>query len=117
MDEKLSFIIYIFGVFNNTPPNFGEAFHRRNYAIPDNQVVMRRVHFWTSQIYSSPSTRRAEIFLNTQNYGYLKKQKDLDDFFSNKSTLEYIDVIIKRENLKERNSVFIKSKRKLRNTN
>lgn len=50
------------------------------------------------------------VKLNTQNSGYLKKQKDLDDFFSNKSTLEYIDVIIKRENLKERNSVFIKSR-------
>lgn len=50
------------------------------------------------------------VKLNTHNSGYLKKQKDLDDFFSNKSTLEYIDVIIKRENLKERNSVFIKSR-------
>ena len=52
------------------------------------------------------------VKLNTHNSGYLKKQKDLDDFFSNKSTLEYIDVIIKRENLKERNSVFIKSRGK-----
>ena len=51
-----------------------------------------------------------QVKLNTHNSGYLKKQKDLDDFFSNKSTLEYIDVIIKRENLKERNSVFIKSR-------
>lgn len=84
-----------------------------------NQVLNRAMGgFYVTQRTSDGMFNATELLkqwnqwvkLNTHNSGYLKKQKDLDDFFSNKSTLEYIDVIIKRENLKERNSVFIKSR-------
>lgn len=84
-----------------------------------NQVLNRAMgNFYVTQRTSDGMFNATELLkqwnqwvkLNTHNSGYLKKQKDLDDFFSNKSTLEYIDVIIKRENLNTRNSVFIKSR-------
>lgn len=49
--------------------------------------------------------------LNPQNYGELKK-KDLDDYLSNKSTDEFIRVIIKRECLESRCDVIKSTKGK-----
>ena len=84
-----------------------------------NQVINRSMgNFYVTQRTSDGMFNATELLkqwnqwvkLNTHNSGYLKKQKDLDDFFSNKSTLEYVDVIIKRENLNTRNSVYLKSR-------
>lgn len=49
--------------------------------------------------------------LNTQNSGYLKK-KDLDDFFNNKSTKEFIYVIKEKEDFKDGNSPYLKARGK-----
>ena len=49
------------------------------------------------------------VVLNTQNSGYLKK-KDLDDFFNNKSTKDFIEIIKKKENAENVNSVYKKSR-------
>ena len=49
--------------------------------------------------------------LNTQNSGYLKK-KDLDDFFSNKNTKEFIEALLIEENLNTQNSAYLKSRGK-----
>lgn len=44
---------------------------------------------------------------NTQKNGYLKKKKDLDDFFGNKQTKEFINVLSQKEN-----NVFTKTRGK-----
>jgi hypothetical protein len=44
---------------------------------------------------------------NTQKNGYLKKKKDLDDFFSNKQTKEFINVLSQKED-----NVFTKTRGK-----
>ena len=38
------------------------------------------------------------------------KKKDLREFFSNNATNEFIETLMKKENLKERNSVYVKSR-------
>lgn len=47
--------------------------------------------------------------LHTQNYGEVKR-KDLDDYFNNKSTNEFIDTIISKEELNDKSGVVIKSR-------
>ena len=49
--------------------------------------------------------------LNTQNFGYLKK-KDLDDFFSNKNTKEFIEALQVEENLNTPKLVYLKTRGK-----
>ena len=46
---------------------------------------------------------------NTQNSGYVKK-KDMDDFFNNKSTNDFIDALIDEEKLDTQNSAYVKSR-------
>ena len=46
--------------------------------------------------------------LDTQKIGYVKK--DLDDFFNNKNTKEFIEALIEEENLHSGNLPYIKSK-------
>lgn len=53
-----------------------------------------------------------DINLNTQNSGYLKKAKDLDDFFDNKNTKEFIEALILEESFIHLNSVYLKSRGK-----
>lgn len=53
--------------------------------------------------------------LNTQKNGELKK-KDMDDYLSNKSTFEFINVIIERENLNDKTDVVKSSKGKFGGT-
>lgn len=50
------------------------------------------------------------VSLNTQNSGYFKK--DLDDFFANKNTKEFIDALISEEHLDRGNSPYVKSRGK-----
>lgn len=50
------------------------------------------------------------INLHTHNSGYVKKAKDLDDFFDNKNTKEFINALILEENLHGENSPYVKSK-------
>lgn len=47
--------------------------------------------------------------LNTQNFGYLKK-KDLDDYFNNKSTKEFIEALVIEENLSTTKMAYLKSR-------
>lgn len=47
--------------------------------------------------------------LHTQKNGNVKK-KDMDDFFYNKGTKEFIEVLINEENLHTQNSVYVKSR-------
>ena len=49
--------------------------------------------------------------LNTQNFGYLKN-KDLDDFFSNKNTKEFIEALQVEENLNTPKLVYLKTRGK-----
>lgn len=53
--------------------------------------------------------------LNTQKNGELKK-KDMDDYLSNKSTFEFINVIIERENLNDKTDVVKSAKGKFGGT-
>lgn len=54
-------------------------------------------------------TENQQDIIHSQNSPYVKK-KDLDDFFSNKSTQEYIQVIIQKENLGTKEAVYLKSR-------
>ena len=47
--------------------------------------------------------------LNTQNNGDLKK-KDMDDYLSNKSTQEFVNTIMQKENIENKNGVLLTSK-------
>ena len=49
--------------------------------------------------------------LNTQNSGYFKK-KDLDDFFNNKNTNDFIEALMEEEKLNTQNSAYLKSRGK-----
>jgi hypothetical protein len=71
----------------------------------DNQQVL---HTQNSG-YVKNSTENQQVILHTQNSTYLKK-KDIDDFFLNKSTQEYIQVIMQKENLNAETSVYLKSR-------
>jgi hypothetical protein len=71
----------------------------------DNQQVL---HTQNSG-YVKNSTENQQVILHTQNSPYLKK-KDIDDFFLNKSTQEYIQVIMQKENLNAETSVYLKSR-------
>ena len=55
------------------------------------------------------SSEKQQVILHTQNSPYVKK-KDIDDFFLNKSTQEYIQVIMQKEGLNSETSVYLKSR-------
>lgn len=44
--------------------------------------------------------------LNTQNSGYLKKKKNLDDYLNNKATKEFVDALAKEEKANNGNPIF-----------
>ena len=72
----------------------------------DNQKVLNT----QNSGYLKNSTDNQQV-LNTHNFPYVKK-KDIDDFFLNKSTQEYIQVIMQKENLNSETSVYLKSRGK-----
>ena len=76
----------------------------------NNAVENQKVLNTQNSGYLKNSTENQQV-LNTQNFPYVKK-KDIDDFFLNKSTQEYIQVIIQKENLNTEASVYLKSRGK-----
>ena len=76
----------------------------------NNAVENQKVLNTQNSGYLKNSTENQQV-LNTQNFPYVKK-KDIDDFFLNKSTQEYIQVIMQKENLNTEASVYLKSRGK-----
>lgn len=85
-----------------------------------NQVMIRRMgNFNVTQRTRDGFFNATELLkqwnspsnLNTQNSGCLKK-KDLDDFFSNKNTKEFIDALLVEENLDTPKLVYLKTRGK-----
>ncbi|WP_454988656.1 KilA-N domain-containing protein [Capnocytophaga sputigena] len=77
----------------------------------NNSVENQQVLNTQNSGYLKNSTENQKVILHTQNSPYLKK-KDIDDFFLNKSTQEYIQVIMQKENLNAETSVYLKSRGK-----
>ena len=76
----------------------------------NNAVENQKVLNTQNSGYLKNSTENQQV-LNTHNFPYVKK-KDIDDFFLNKSTQEYIQVIMQKENLNTEASVYLKSRGK-----
>ena len=76
----------------------------------NNTVENQKVLNTQNSGYLKNNTENQQV-LNTQNFPYVKK-KDIDDFFLNKSTQEYIQVIMQKENLNTEASVYLKSRGK-----
>ena len=75
----------------------------------NNAVENQKVLYTQNSGYVKNSSENQQVILHTQNSPYVKK-KDIDDFFLNKSTQEYIQVIMQKEGLNSETSVYLKSR-------